>query len=101
MKIRILPANDWDDNRVVAHAELLFEEGILEDLKLEGFTIWQNDRGRRTVSFPNRQYFVPDWEKRRRVLLTPTIEFAEEPLTKEILMSYAEVITQQQTGQGD
>jgi hypothetical protein len=55
----------------LADAELHFTDGILEGLKLIGFTIWERrGGGGRNVTFPARQYSV-NGERRSFALLRP------------------------------
>ena len=56
----------------LAEAELHFSEGVLEGLKLIGFTIWERRTGSgRNVTFPSRSYSV-NGERRSFALLRPT-----------------------------
>jgi hypothetical protein len=56
----------------LAEAELQFTEGVLDGLKLIGFTIWERRTGNgRNVTFPARSYTVGG-ERRSFALLRPT-----------------------------
>ena len=74
----------------LAEAELHFDEGTLDGLKLIGFGIWQRRNGSgRNVTFPAKQYSV-NGERRSFAVLRP-IENAEcqERLRDVILHAYA------------
>ncbi len=76
----------------LADAELHFTEGVLDGLKLIGFTIWERRTGNgRNVTFPARQYTVGG-ERRSFALLRPTNGDAasQERLRELILQAYAE-----------
>ena len=76
----------------LAEAELHFTEGVLDGLKLIGFTVWERRSGNgRNVTFPARQYTVAG-ERRSFALLRP---ISGDPATQErlrelILQAYAE-----------
>ena len=56
----------------LAEAELHFTEGVLDGLKLIGFSIWERRTGGgRNVTFPARTYSV-NGERRSFALLRPT-----------------------------
>jgi hypothetical protein len=76
----------------LADAELHFTEGVLEGLKLIGFTVWERKTGGgRNVTFPARQYSV-NGDRRSFALLRPANgdAGAQEPLRELILSAYAE-----------
>jgi len=76
----------------LAEAELHFSEGVLEGLKLVGFTIWERRTGGgRNVTFPSRTYSV-NGERRSFALLRPVSgdATAQERLRELILTAYAE-----------
>lgn len=76
----------------LAEAELHFTEGILDGLKLIGFTVWERRTGNgRNVTFPARQYTVGG-ERRTFALLRPITgdPAAQERLRELILQAYAE-----------
>jgi hypothetical protein len=75
----------------LADAELHFNEGPLDGLKLIGFAIWER-RGTnsRDVTFPARQYSV-NGERRSFALLRPIVDTtAQETVRDLILQAYAE-----------
>jgi hypothetical protein len=73
----------------LADAELRFDSGPLEGLKLVGFAVWERRNGQRAVTFPARQYSVAG-ERRSYALLRP-IEDADavNRLRDMILDAYA------------
>jgi hypothetical protein len=76
----------------LAEAELQFTEGVLDGLKLIGFTIWERRTGNgRNVTFPARSYTVAG-ERRSFALLRPTTgeAAAQDKLRELILEAYAE-----------
>ena len=76
----------------LAEAELHFTEGVLEGLKLIGFTVWERRTGGgRNVTFPARTYSV-NGERRSFALLRPTAgdATAQERVREMILEAYAE-----------
>jgi hypothetical protein len=76
----------------LAEAELHFTEGILDGLKLIGFTVWERRSGNgRNVTFPARQYTVGG-ERRSFALLRPATgdPASQDRLRELILQAYAE-----------
>jgi hypothetical protein len=75
----------------LADAELHFTEGVLEGLKLIGFTVWERRTGGgRNVTFPARQYVVYG-ERRSFALLRPIGDAtAQDRIREAILEAYAE-----------
>ena len=76
----------------LAEAELHFTEGVLDGLKLVGFTVWEKRTGNgRNVTFPARQYTVAG-ERRSWALLRPTAgdPASQNALRELILQAYAE-----------
>ena len=75
----------------LADAELHFTEGVLEGLKLIGFTIWERRTGGgRNVTFPARQYSV-NGERRSFALLRPVADSTAQDRVRDlILQAYRE-----------
>jgi hypothetical protein len=76
----------------LADAELHFTEGVLEGLKLIGFTIWERRTGGgRNVTFPARQYSV-NGERRSFALLRPATgdPSSQEKVRELVLAAYAD-----------
>jgi len=75
----------------LADAELHFTDGVLEGLKLIGFSVWERRTGNgRNVTFPARQYAV-NGEKRSFALLRPIADIsAQERIRDLVLQAYVE-----------
>ena len=75
----------------LADAELQFNDGPLEGLKLIGFSIWERKTGGgRNVTFPARSYAVAG-ERRSFALLRPIVDStAQARLRDRILEAYNE-----------
>jgi len=90
--VKINP-NDKDNPRgKLADAELHFNDGALEGLKLIGFSILERrgSGGGRNVTFPARQYVV-NGDRRSFALLRPiTDTHAQERVRDLVLQAYAE-----------
>ena len=66
MIVKFSPFDQGNPPGKLADAELHFDEGGLDGLKLIGFGIWQRRNGSgRNVTFPARQYSV-NGERRKR-----------------------------------
>ena len=91
MVVKITPNGKGNPPGKLADAELHFTEGLLEGLKLIGFSIWERrSGGSRNVTFPARQYTV-NGERRSFALLRPTVDTgAQERVRELILQAYAE-----------
>ena len=76
----------------LADAELHFTEGVLDGLKLIGFSVWERRTGGgRNVTFPARAYSV-NGERRSFALLRPASgdATAQERIRELVLQAYAE-----------
>lgn len=76
----------------LAEAELHFSEGVLDGLKLVGFTVWERRTGNgRNVTFPSRNYSV-NGERRSFALLRPILgdATAQDRLRELILEAYTQ-----------
>ena len=74
MVVKITPNDKGNPPGKLADAELHFEDGVLEGLKLIGFGIWERQSGgHRNVTFPARQYTV-NGERRSFSLLRPIVD---------------------------
>jgi hypothetical protein len=76
----------------LADAELHFTEGVLDGLKLIGFSVWERRTGGgRNVTFPARAYSV-NGERRSFALLRPASgdATAQERIRELVLEAYAE-----------
>jgi hypothetical protein len=75
----------------LAEAEIHFEDGYLNGLKLVGFSVWERRNGPgRNVTFPARSYSV-NGERRSFALLRPiTDSTAQDRVRDLILQAYQE-----------
>ena len=92
MVVRILPSDSSTPVGKIADAEILFDEGVFNGLKLVGFSIWEPRAasGRRNVTFPARTFSV-NGERRSFALLRPVTDGAtQDTLRDAILTAYAE-----------
>jgi hypothetical protein len=91
MVVKITPNEKSNPPGKLADAELHFNDGPLEGLKLIGFSIWERRTGGgRNVTFPARQYSV-NGERRTFALLRPiTDTTAPEGIRDLVLQAYAE-----------
>jgi hypothetical protein len=90
MVVKITPNDKSNPPGKLADAELHFTEGVLEGLKLIGFTVWERRGGGRNVTFPARQYSV-NGERRSYALLRPIVDSTgQDRLRDLILQAYTE-----------
>jgi hypothetical protein len=90
--VKIAPNDKNNPPGKLADAELHFNEGVLEGLKLVGFSVWERRTGGgRNVTFPARQYIV-NGDRRTFALLRPAAGDAttQDRLRELILQAYAE-----------
>ena len=70
----------------LADAELHFTEGILDGLKLIGFSVWERRTGNgRNVTFPARQYQV-NGERRSFALLRPVTDATSQEKVRDLIL---------------
>jgi len=89
--IKIIRNDKGNPPGKLADAELHFESGPLEGLKLIGFSVWERRTGNgRNVTFPARQYSV-NGERRSFALLRPLTDASSQDKVRDlILQAYAE-----------
>jgi hypothetical protein len=93
--VKIAPPSKNDKNTLpgkLAEAELHFTDGLLEGLKLVGFTVWERRTGGgRNVTFPSRQYVV-NGDRRSFALLRPATgdATAQDKVREAILEAFAD-----------
>jgi hypothetical protein len=89
--IKILKNDKGNPPGKLADAELHFDSGPLEGLKLIGFGVWERRTGNgRNVTFPARQYSV-NGERRSFALLRPVTEAtAQDRIRDLVLQAYAD-----------
>ena len=87
MTVIITPNDRGNPPGKLADAELHFNEGPLEGLKLIGFSIWERRTGGgRNVTFPARQYAV-NGERRSFALLRPMGETKAQDKLRELILA--------------
>ena len=70
----------------LAEAELHFEDGYLNGLKLIGFAIWERRTGNgRNVTFPARSYSV-NGERRSFALLRPVTDTTAQDRVRDLIL---------------
>jgi hypothetical protein len=91
MIVKIVPNDRNNPPGKLADAELHFNDGALDGLKLIGFSVWERRTGGgRNVTFPARQYSV-NGERRSFALLRPIAETnAQDRIRDLVLQAYAE-----------
>src|ERR671923_1719034 len=92
MTIKIVPNEKSTPAGKLADAELHFTDGVLDGLKLIGFSIWERrSGGGRNVTFPARTYAV-NGERRSFALLRPAggDPAGQDRVREMILEAYAE-----------
>src|SRR2546427_9532277 len=91
LTVKITPNDRGNPPGKLADAELQFHDGVLEGLKLIGFSIWERRTGAgRNVTFPARQYAI-NGERRSFALLRPIVDtMAQDRVRELVLEAYAE-----------
>ena len=91
MVVKIVPNDKQNPPGKLADAELHFTEGVLEGLKLIGFSVWERrSGGGRNVTFPARQYAV-NGERRSFALLRPIADVSAQNRIRDlVLQAYTE-----------
>jgi hypothetical protein len=88
MTVTITPNDKGNPPGKLADAELHFNEGPLEGLKLIGFSVWERRGGGpgRNVTFPARQYSV-NGERRSFALLRPIVDATAQSRVRELILA--------------
>jgi len=91
MVVKILPNDKGNPAGKLADAELHFDTGELDGLKLVGFGVWERRTGNgRNVTFPARAYSV-NGERRSFALLRPIAETTGQDRVRDVILhAYAE-----------
>jgi hypothetical protein len=99
MTVKIVPNDKGNPPGKLADAELHFDDGPLEGLKLIGFAVWERRTGNgRNVTFPARQYSV-NGERRSFALLRPTVDpEAQNRIRDMVLQAYEGFQSEEQLG---
>jgi hypothetical protein len=87
MTVKITPNDKGNPPGKLAEAELHFNEGPLDGLKLIGFSIWERRgaAGGRNVTFPARSYSV-NGERRSFALLRPILDTTAQNKLRELVL---------------
>ncbi len=86
MVVKIVPNDKGNPPGKLADAELHFTDGVLDGLKLIGFSIWERRGGNgRNVTFPARQYAV-NGERRSFALLRPIADVNAQNRVRELVL---------------
>jgi hypothetical protein len=91
MVVKIVPNDKNNPPGKLADAELHFTDGVLDGLKLIGFSVWERRTGGgRNVTFPARTYSV-NGERRSFSLLRPIADTSAQDRIRELVLeAYAE-----------
>jgi hypothetical protein len=87
MTIKIVPNERGVPQAKLAEAEIVFDEGVLQGLKLVGFSIWEGREGRH-VTFPARPFLSNGERRSYSVLRAVSHASAVEPLRQMILQAF-------------
>ena len=86
MTVKIMPNDKGNPPGKLAEAELHFEDGHLQGLKLVGFAVWERRNGNgRNVTFPSRQYSV-NGERRSFALLRPVTDSTSQDRVRDLIL---------------
>ena len=86
MTIKITPNDKGTPAGKLADAELHFNSGPLEGLKLIGFTVWERRGGNgRNVTFPARSYVV-NGDRRSFALLRPIVDSTAQNKLRDLIL---------------
>ena len=86
MTVKIVPYEKGNPPGKLADAELHFDSGPLQGLKLIGFSIWERKTGNgRNVTFPARQFSV-NGERRSFALLRPLTDATAQDRVRDLIL---------------
>ena len=86
MTVKITPNDKGNPPGKLADAELHFEDGYMQGLKLVGFSVWERRKGDgRNVTFPARQYTV-NGERRSFALLRPVGDSTAQDRVRDLIL---------------
>jgi len=89
--IKILAADPHSAAGKLADAEIHFDGGELDGLKLVGFAVWQKRDGKgQNVSFPSRQFTLQGERRSFSLLRWIAKRNAQERLEDLVLQAYAD-----------
>ena len=86
MTVKITPNDKGNPPGKLAEAEIHFDDGPFQGLKLVGFAVWErrNSAGR-NVTFPARQYSV-NGERRSFALLRPIADSTAQDRVRDLIL---------------
>jgi len=97
MTVKIVPNDKGNPPGKLADAELHFQDGPLQGLKLIGFGIWESRiGGGRNVTFPSRQYTV-NGERRSFALLRAITDADAQSRVRELVLEAYRDFEEQET----
>src|SRR5436190_23698357 len=97
MVVKIVPNDKANPPGKLADAELHFTDGVLDGLKLIGFSVWERrSGGGRNVTFPARSYAV-NGDRRSFALLRPIENAASQDSVRELVHEAYAAFEQEQT----
>jgi hypothetical protein len=85
MTVKFFPNDKGNPPGKLADAELHFNTGPLDGMKLVGFGIWERKNGGRNVTFPARQYSV-NGERRSFALLRTIVDTAGQDRLRDLIL---------------
>lgn len=86
MIVKITPNDKNNPPGKLADAEIHFEDGPLDGLKLIGFSVWERRTGGgRNVTFPARSYSV-NGERRSFALLRPIMDAGAQGRIRQLVL---------------
>ena len=86
MVVKFAPNDRGNPPGKLADAELHFQDGTLDGLKLIGFGVWERrNHSGRNVTFPARQYSV-NGERRSFALLRPVVDAAAQDRLRDLIL---------------
>lgn len=85
MTVKFFPNDKGNPAGKLADAELHFNTGPLDGLKLVGFGIWERKNGGRNVTFPSRQYSM-NGERRSFALLRAIVDTAGQDRLRDLIL---------------
>src|SRR5829696_6117991 len=86
MTVKITPNDKGNPPGKLADAEVHFEDGYFQGLKLLGFAVWERKSGNgRNVTFPARQYSV-NGERRSFSLLRPVSDSTRQDRIRDVIL---------------
>ena len=86
MTVKITPNDKGTPPGKLAEAEVHFEDGYFQGLKLVGFAIWERRSGNgRNVTFPARSYVV-NGDRRSYALLRPIVDSAAQSRLRDLIL---------------